>query len=329
MLSRGKGIEIDHIDDEDPAQIVQEAEQQEPGSGLNRLHDRIEAAERWNKTVIRGKAVGIDARGLADIRRGASTPREGWDAVDGAIEHARAERQQQERVHQLIKAADAAGREWGGIVPPTDTLSRIAKSIDTRPETTAAQRAVLKPLIDLDSQTIPEPRDYSEESALVIGWRVEEAKRHQQAFKEWEERPSRYLFTKAPAPERFPSPEELKAARDELVGAVKAAMIAELDRILPRPRPTSKPTRTRPTTTASSAPSGRSPTLGPSVPDRPEPGRAAPTPAPKPLRTNDQVEPAKEQGEAPAPDGRPASETSPGKSPRRYKGRGRGVDPSR
>ena len=126
---------------------------------MNRLHDRIEAAERWNKTVIRGKAVGIDARGLADIRRGASTPREGWDAVDGAIEHARAERQQQERVHQLIKAADAAGREWGGIVPPTDTLSRIAKSIDTRPETTAAQRAVLKPLIDLDSQTIPEPRD--------------------------------------------------------------------------------------------------------------------------------------------------------------------------
>ena len=49
-----------------------------------------------------------------------------------------------------------------------------------------------------------------------------------------------------PAP---PSRQELGAARDELFGVVRAAMAAELERVMPRPRPPSRPTRTLPAET--------------------------------------------------------------------------------
>ena len=69
-------------------------------------------------------------------------------------------------------------------------------------------------------------------------------RRHQQALSDWSALPRRRRWlTRRPERERpgLPSPEEVAVARGELVGVVRSAMITELEKVVPRPRPASPP----------------------------------------------------------------------------------------
>ncbi len=154
---------------------------------------------------------------------------------------AAAERERRERAQarQLITAAEAAARQWGGILPATDTIVSVAESIGARPETPAGQRAVLE---RIDWKAAP-PRTLSTEDAgLGRRWREEKEaaadQRHQQALGEWKALSwGRRRITRKPERESpgLPSRQELAAARAELVGVVRAAMLAELERVAPSP----------------------------------------------------------------------------------------------
>ncbi len=215
----------------------------------------------------------------------------------------------------LITAAQAAAREWGDIPLATNTIVSVAESIRARPATSAAQRAVLE---QINWETAPVVGRSTEAAGLrgrCLGERKAAAdERHQQALGEWSALPRRRRWmTRKPERERpgLPSQREVAAARDELVGVVRAAMAAELERVVPRPRPPLAPARTPQAETV----------------------RRHDAPSP-PLRvpgSDGEVErPAEEKRPAPVPtrdtSSRPAPATSPpGRRPPR---RDRGHEPS-
>ena len=154
---------------------------------------------------------------------------------------AAAERERRERTQarKLIAAAEAAARKWGGILPASDTIVSVAESIGARPETPAGQRAVLE---RIDRETAPRRALSTEAAGLGRRWRDEKEaaadEHHQQALSEWKALSwGRRRITRKPERELpgLPSRKELAAARDELVGVVRAAMLAELDQVAPSP----------------------------------------------------------------------------------------------
>ena len=154
---------------------------------------------------------------------------------------------------QLIAAARTAARQWGNTTPATETLIAAAASIGTRRETTAAQRAVLE---RINWETAPWVGRSTEAAGLRGRCRGEKDaaadQRHRQALGEWSALPRRRRWmTRRPVRERPgpPSRQEVAAARGELFGVVRAAMAAELERVMPRPRPPSESARTPPAET--------------------------------------------------------------------------------
>ena len=156
-------------------------------------------------------------------------------------------------VGPLIAAARTAARQWGNTTPATDTLISAAASISARRETSASQRAVLE---QINWETAPWVGRSTEAAGLRGRCSAEKDaaadQRHRQALSEWSALPRRRRwFTPRPERERPrpPSEQEVAVARGELFGVVRAAMAAELERVMPRPRPPSEPTRTPPAET--------------------------------------------------------------------------------
>ena len=153
----------------------------------------------------------------------------------------------------LVVAARTAARQWGNTTPATDTLISAAASISTRRETSASRRAVLE---QINRDTAPWVGRSTEAAGLRGRCSAEKDaaadQRHQQALGEWSALPRRRRwFTPRPERERPrpPSEQEVAVARGELFGVVRAAMAAELERVMPRPQPPSEPARTLPAET--------------------------------------------------------------------------------
>ena len=211
---------------------------------------------------------------------------------------------------QLIAAARTAARQWGNTTPATETLIAAAATIADRRETSASQPAVLE---RINWETAPWVSRSTEAAGLRGRCRGEKDaaadQRHRQALGEWSALPRRRWMTRRPErqPPDPPSLQDVAAARNELFGVVRAAMAAELERVMPSRRPPSEPTRTPPADTmrrhdATSPPSRR-------------------------LWSDGQLErPAAGQRTVPPRDtSRPAPATSP---PRRTPPRDRGHEPS-
>ncbi len=242
-------------------------------------------------------------------------------SAGGYIEAARAvaaEREPAERdlAGQLIAAASTAARQWGHTTPATDTLIAAAASVGARPGTPVSQRAVLE---QINWETAPPVGRSTEADGLRGRCRGEKDaaadERHRQALDEWSALPRRRRWF-APRPERErpgpPSRQEVAAARGELFGVVRAAMAAELERVMPRPpRPPSEPAR------ALSAETVRRH-------DAPSP------PSRLPLRSDAEVErPAEGKRPVRVPSGETSSKpASPASPPRRPPRRDRGHEPS-
>ncbi len=154
---------------------------------------------------------------------------------------AAAERERRERTgaRRLITAAQAAALKWGGILLASDTVVSAAESLGARPETSADQRAILE---RIDWDTAPVRGLSTEDAGLRSRWLEEKQaaadQRHQQALAEWQALSwGRRRITRKPKRESpgLPGPKELAAARAELVGVVRAAMLAELERVAPSP----------------------------------------------------------------------------------------------
>ncbi len=225
----------------------------------------------------------------------------------GDIELARAAPAQRETAERdlagkVIAAAGTAARQWGNTTPATDTLIAAAASISTRRETTAAQRAVLE---RINWETAPPVGRSIEAAGLRVRCQGEKDaaadRRHRQALGEWSALPLRRRWmTRRPERESpdLPSPQEVAAARGELFGVVRAAMAAELERVMPRPRPASPPAasaRTPPVAAAAhrdrqvERPAERRRHVPVRAPDtRPEPAPAASPPGRPPRRDRGQ-----------------------------------------
>ena len=159
---------------------------------------------------------------------------------------AAAERARQERLQarKLITAARAAARKWGDVPLATATAVSVAESIGARPGTPAAHRAVLERI----REAAPRSSLATEAAALRRRCRaVKDAaadQRHQQALGEWETQswPRRRMAGRPkrehPAP---PNRHDLAAARDQLAGVVRSAMMTELEKLMPQRRPASPP----------------------------------------------------------------------------------------
>ena len=239
----------------------------------------------------------------------------------GDVEPARAaatEREPAERdmAGQLIAAARTAARQWGNTTPATETLIAAAASIGARRETSASQRAVLE---RINRETAPWIGRSTEAAELRHRGLVEREaaadQRHRQALGEWSALPRRRRWmTRRPERESpgLPGRQEVEVARHELFGVVRAAMAAELERVMPRPRPPAEPARTLPAETMRhhGAPS--------------PPSRA-------PLRSDGEVErPAEGKRPVRVPTGDTSSSSAPATSPPgRTTRRDRGQEPSR
>ena len=243
----------------------------------------------------------------------AARPEDGSRGGDGGRARAAAAEsgpEQRDLAGQLITAARTAAGRWGNTTPATDTLVSAAASLGARRETPAAQRAVLEQINWETAPLVGRPTEAAGLMGRCLGEREAAAdQRHQQALSEWSALPRRRRWMtrrperEAPGP---PSGQEVAAARDELFGVVRAAMAAELERVMPRPRPPSAPARTPPAETV--------------------PHHGAPSPPSSALRSDGEVEHPTE-GKRPAPvptrdvSSRPAPATSPpGRRPPRDKG---------
>ena len=171
--------------------------------------------------------------------------RSGGGGVE-SVRAAAAERARQERrqARKLITAALAAARKWGDIPLATDTVVSVAESISARPGTSAAHRAVLEQI----REAAPPSSLTTEAAALRRRCRaVKDAaadQRHQQALREWEAQSwTRRRMTGRPRRDRPgpPNRHDLAEARDQLFGVVRSAMITELEKVMPQPRPASSP----------------------------------------------------------------------------------------
>ena len=251
----------------------------------------------------------------ATHRQDRSVGRDVEPARAAAAERARREWRQ---ARELITAARAAARKWGDIPLATDTVISVAESVSARPNTSAAQRAVLD---RINWETAPSVGLSTEAAGLRRRCLVEKDaaadQRHQQALGEWQAQswPRRRISgppkRESPGP---PSRQEVAAARGELFGVVRSAMITELEKVMPQPRPASLP-----------ADGPRTPPVGAAA----QRDQSLP-PSRAPLRNDGRVErPAERRRQVPvrAPDTRPepAPATSPPRSPAP---RDRGQEPS-
>ena len=241
-------------------------------------------------------------------------------SAGGDVEPARAaaaERKPAERdlAGRLITAARTAARRWGNTTPATETLIAAAASIGARRETPASQRAVLE---RINWETAPRVGRSTEAAGLRHRRLAEKQaaadQRHRQALGEWSALPRRQRWmTRRPERESTspPSRQEVAAARGELFGVVRAAMAAELERVMPRPRPPAEPARTPPAETMrrhdAPSPPSRAPLRSDGEVERPAEGK-------RPVRV-----PTRDTSSRPAP------ATSP---PRRTTRRDRGQEPS-
>ena len=211
----------------------------------------------------------------------------------------------------LIAAARTAARQWGNTTPATETLIAAATSISVRRETSASQRAILE---QINRETAPWVGRSTEAAGLrrrCHGRKEATAdQRHRQALGEWSALPRRRRWF-TPRPERKrpgpPSRQEVAAARGELFGVVRAAMAAELERVMPRPRPPSEPARTLPAETMrrhdAPSPPSRAPLRSDGEVERPAEGK-------RPVRV-----PTRDTSSRPAPATPP-----PGRTTRRDRG---------
>ena len=138
----------------------------------------------------------------------------------------------------------AAARKWGDIPLATGTLVSVAESISARPGTSAAHRAVLEQI----REAAPRSSLTTEAAALrrrCLGEKDAAAdQRHQQALGEWETQSwTRRRIAGRPKREHPgpPNRHDLAAARDQLAGVVRSAMMTELEKLMPQPRPASPP----------------------------------------------------------------------------------------
>ena len=217
---------------------------------------------------------------------------------------------------QLIATAGTAARQWGNTTPATETLIAAAASIGDRRETPASQRAVLE---RINRETAPWVGRSTEAAGLRRRCLVEREaaadQRHRQALGEWSALPPRRRWM-ARRPEREspgpPSRQDVAAARAELFGVVRAAMAAELERLMPQPRSSSESARTLPAETVRRH-------EAPSPPSR------------APLRNDGEVErPAEGTRPVRVPTRDTSSRPAPATSPtRRPPPRDRGHEPSR
>ena len=167
----------------------------------------------------------------------------------GDVEPARAaaaERARQERrqARKLITAARAAARKWGDIPLATNTVISVAESISARPGMSAPHRAVLEQI----EEAAPRSALSTEAAGLKRRCRDEKdaaaEERHQQALGEWEAQSwTRRRMAGRPKREHPgpPNRHEVAAARDQLAGVVRSAMMTELEKLMPQPRPASPP----------------------------------------------------------------------------------------
>ena len=171
---------------------------------------------------------------------------------------AAAEREPRERrqAREVINAARAAARKWGGVPVATATLVSVAESIGARPGTPAAHRAVLERI----EEEAPPSSSPAETSVLRLRCHAEKNaaadQRHQQALTEWDAQPwPLRQITERPIREHvdLPNPRELAAARRELAGVVSSAMTTELDRLMPQRRPATRPADRAPAPPAADA----------------------------------------------------------------------------
>ena len=158
-----------------------------------------------------------------------------------AAERARQERRQ---ARKLITAALAAARKWGDVPLATATVVSVAESIGARPGTSAAHRAVLEQI----REAAPPSSHATEAAALRRRCRAEKDaaadQRHQQALGEWEAQSwTRRRMAGRPRREHPgpPNRHEVAAARDQLFGVVRSAMMTELEKLMPQRRPASPP----------------------------------------------------------------------------------------
>ena len=158
-----------------------------------------------------------------------------------AAEQARQERRQ---ARKLITAALAAARKWGDIPLATETVVSVAESIGARPGMSAAHRAVLEQI----REAAPRSSLTTEAAALrrrCLGVKDAAAdQRHQQALGEWETQSwPRRRMTGRPKREHPdpPNRHDLAAARGQLAGVVRSAMMTELEKLMPQRRPASRP----------------------------------------------------------------------------------------
>ena len=165
-------------------------------------------------------------------------------------------RREQLQARKLITAASAAARKWGDVPLATGTLVSVAESIGARPGTPAAHRAVLKQI----SEAAPRSSLTTEAAALRRRCRTENDaaadRRHQQALGEWEAQSwTRRQITARPRRDHPgpPNRHDLAAARDELAGVVRSAMMTELDRLMPQRRPAFPPADGAPAPPAAAA----------------------------------------------------------------------------
>ena len=168
----------------------------------------------------------------------------GGDVQPARAAAAEGARQERRQARKLITAARAAAREWGDVPLATGTLVSVAESIGARPATSAAHRAVLEQI----REAAPPSSLTTEAAALRRRCRaVKDAAAdqcHQQALGAWEAQswPRRRMDGR-PKREHPDPPDrhDLAAARDQLAGVVRSAMITELEKVMPQPRPASPP----------------------------------------------------------------------------------------
>ena len=160
---------------------------------------------------------------------------------------AAAERARRERdlAGKLITAARAAARKWGDIPLATDTVISVAESISARPKDVGGSAG--GPRADqLGDGTLGRSLDRGcRIERPCLGEREAAAdERHQQALREWKAQswPRRRMTGKPkrehPDP---PNRHEVAAARDQLAGVIRSAMLTEIEKVMPQPRPASPP----------------------------------------------------------------------------------------
>ena len=179
-----------------------------------------------------------------ESRASSGSQREGGGVEPARAAAAEQARQERRQARKLITAARAAARKWGDIPLATGTAVSVAESISARPGMSAAHRAVLEQI----REAAPRSSLSTEAAALrrrCLGEKDAAAdQRHQQALGEWEAQSwTRRRMAGRPRREHPdpPNRHDLAAARDELAGVVRSAMITELEKLMPQRRPASPP----------------------------------------------------------------------------------------